>query len=393
MSVSKLQKIADQLNSSNIGYDQGQRWSFLDRKRRAINKGGECDCSSSCGAIAWLAGYPVDLTGTFWTGNFAAKLKAAGFDVIRFQKLDQVKAGDFLVGPGHVIFARTKGKWWSAENDERGKSSGGKAGNQTGRETRYRAPYQRSKGWAYIVRPLSTATLKRRILAAYKTRQLGTVKSTLKLLTTRASSDGPRWKAFMAQWAAWDRGMPLDYDPATASVPAAGHAFVVLGSALTAKGAVTEKYRRRLALAKLAADTHPASKIVLTGGAAKSGVTEAAAGKAWLTAAGLDPARVLIETKSASTVGNALHTLPVLTTNKVTSYTLVSDASHLRRASVLFAAARLKEETANNKALKLTACRPLAYNDYAPDPVKPEAPVDDPTLATVVGQVTQLLGL
>lgn len=40
--------------------------------------------------------------------------------------------GDFLLGPGHVVFCYTPTKWWSAENDERGKSTGGKAGDQTG---------------------------------------------------------------------------------------------------------------------------------------------------------------------------------------------------------------------------------------------------------------------
>jgi len=394
VTIARLQKVADTLDKSNIGYDQSNRWSFLDRKNRKIKAGAETDCSASCGAIAYLAGYPVDLTGTFWTGNFAQKLKATGlFEVIRFKKLSQVRAGDFVVGPGHVIFARTAGKWWSAENDERGKSHGGKAGDQTGRETRYRAPYLRSRGWAYIVRLITPKAFQRRILDAYAARKLGQVNDLLRLLTIRAPWDGPRWLNFMAAWTARDEGMPLSYDPAAPGVTPHGHAFVVLGSALTATGQLTEKFRRRLALAKLALDANPASQVIVTGGAPKAGVTEAAAGKAWLTAAGIDPARIITEDRSASTIGNATRTIPLMVAKGITDYTLVSDASHLRRATTLFAAARLGIETGNNKVLTLYAGVPLAFNDYAPNPVKPEQPVDDTTSKTVVAEVKALLAL
>lgn len=152
MTIAAMQTAADELAGANIGYDQAQRWSFF-RAGRIIS-GGETDCSASCGVIAKLGGYPVDLGGTFYTGNFASKLKAAGFSVLRFTGLNQVKPGDFLLTPGHhVIFVRDATRWWSAEFDERGKSAGGQAGNQNGRETRYRTPYLRPGGWTYIVRP------------------------------------------------------------------------------------------------------------------------------------------------------------------------------------------------------------------------------------------------
>lgn len=158
MSIERMHAIADLIDGADVGYDQGQRWSFLDLDSRAIVPGRETDCSASCGAIAWLAGYPVDLAGTFYTGNFAAKLKAAGFAVLSFGGLSQVRPGDFLLTPGaHVVYVRDASRWWSAEVDERGKSSGGQAGDQTGRECRYRAPYLRSGGWTYIVRPPDSA--------------------------------------------------------------------------------------------------------------------------------------------------------------------------------------------------------------------------------------------
>ena len=157
MTIAAMQAVADELAAADIGYDQGQRWSFL--KSGRIFRGGESDCSTSCGAIALLGGYPVDITGTFYTGNFADRLEAAGFSVLPFTRLAKVRPGDFLLTPGHhVVFVRDAQRWWSAEFDERGKATGGQAGNQNGQETRYRAPYLRPGGWSYIVRPPAEAT-------------------------------------------------------------------------------------------------------------------------------------------------------------------------------------------------------------------------------------------
>lgn len=152
--IARLVSVANQLNNSNVGYDQDQRWTFLDKANGKIIANKECDCSSSCGGIAWLAGFPVDISGTFYTGNFATKMAAAGFKKIAFTSLSQVGTGDFLVGPGHVIFCIAAGtKWWSAEADENGNASGGKAGDQTGKECYIRKPYMRADGWTYILRP------------------------------------------------------------------------------------------------------------------------------------------------------------------------------------------------------------------------------------------------
>ena len=57
--LQKMQDWSDILNMANVGYDKNDRWSFLDMKKRTIKWDKECDCSSSCGAIAWLAGYPI----------------------------------------------------------------------------------------------------------------------------------------------------------------------------------------------------------------------------------------------------------------------------------------------------------------------------------------------
>lgn len=150
--IAKMKQAADAIAKADEGYDQSQRWSCFDGKKVVPHK--ECDCSTCCGVIAKLGGYDVDLSGTFYTGNFAAKLKAAGFVILRYTSLAAVKAGDFLLKPGkHVEYAYTKDKFFSAHIDERGKASGGKAGDQTGREVGFRAAYDYPGGWEYIVRP------------------------------------------------------------------------------------------------------------------------------------------------------------------------------------------------------------------------------------------------
>lgn len=164
MTISKMHQIADELEASNIGYDQYERFSFLDKPNKAIIPNKEGDCSSTCGAIAWLGGYPVNLSDPFYTGNYKERLTQAGFKAIsvknksRDSLLSMLEPGDHLLGPGHVIYVRSNSSWWSAENDERGKSFGGKAGDQTGLEARFRAPYMRSRGWEWILRPPADET-------------------------------------------------------------------------------------------------------------------------------------------------------------------------------------------------------------------------------------------
>lgn len=112
------------------------------------------DCSSLSAGLAWLAGYDVDINGACWTGNISSLMKNAGWKVYKFTKISDVKAGDMVVAVGHhVVLALSKTEWLSAQADERGKSSGGKLGDQTGKEIVIREPYNRAGGWDYILRP------------------------------------------------------------------------------------------------------------------------------------------------------------------------------------------------------------------------------------------------
>ena len=404
MTIAAATKVARRLASGPYGYSQGARTSAYARNGKLGVAGlaakGDTDCSFSTGLVYVLGGLVDEdvLRGTFYTGNMASKLKASGMFTVTsvrgwsLAKLRKtLREGDSLVGPGHVVYCVGPNQVLSFENDERGRSTGGRVGDQTGQEGRIRSLYSRSRGWAYLIRPISGAALQRQILAAHRAGKH--VDDALRRYCLRAPWDGPRWTTFMALWEGWEQGMPLAYDPATLDVPDAGHAFVVLGSALSKSAEITEKFRRRLALAALALDANPGSVVLISGGAPKATITEAAAGRRWLIDAGIDPARILTEEKSASTIGNARYSVPILRAKGITSYTLVSDASHLRRASILFAAARLQIETGINRVIGLTPTAPLAFDDYAPAEVKPEGPIDATSRATITDEVSSLLGL
>ena len=91
----------DRLAALDIGYDQRERWSFYDRRTDTLitDRPTEADCSSLCSAIARMGGYNVDLSDPIYTGNFIAKLRDAGFQIITFMSLDQVQPGDFVLKP------------------------------------------------------------------------------------------------------------------------------------------------------------------------------------------------------------------------------------------------------------------------------------------------------
>lgn len=382
-----------QIDTYKTGYDQNAkgRWSVFNFLLGQIVRLKAVDCSAAYAGLCKMAGIPINVKGTCYSGNIAQLAKATGMiSVEPFRSLDQAQPGGALVAPGrHVVTVLDNGECLSPEVNELGKITGGKPGDQTGNEVRIRKLYVRSGGWKWVLNIIkSTVHLKRAIAAFAKG---GNFSVHLDRMSIIAPHDGPIAKVFFRTWAKISQGMALSYS--AASVLASEKlALVVLGTKLNEDGSLTKRYIRRLQLALDMGKANPAATVVVSGGKPYNGITEAAAGAKWLIANGLQN-MILLEESSASTVGNATKTIPLLIKYHFRQYILISDASHLRRASVDFLAATLKYEMAYNKSSELVSLKPLAVNDYGDKPVKTERPVDSVTHAAIAGEVLAVLDI
>lgn len=118
------------------GYDQAHRLGDPDY-----------DCSSFVAACLRSGGFPVEEDS--WTGNLYDQLIHCGFEPVS----GEPKAGDIYLTPGkHVVMAVSPTKIVHASINEKGKITGGKPGDQTGKEICTRSFYTPSYGWKYHLR-------------------------------------------------------------------------------------------------------------------------------------------------------------------------------------------------------------------------------------------------
>lgn len=120
------------------------------------------------------------------------------------------------------------------------------------------------------------------------------------------------------------------------NLPDKEHAFVVLGYALSDEGKMRETLLNRLQVAKKAALRYPHSKIIVTGGVPKNGVTEADVMFDWLVANGIDEKRIIKEAMATDTVENAIFSMEIVKNEQIKDVTLITSATHMRRALVVF---------------------------------------------------------
>jgi uncharacterized SAM-binding protein YcdF (DUF218 family) len=207
-------------------------------------------------------------------------------------------------------------------------------------------------------------------------------------LATRSSFEAGLWNTFLASWDTANSAQKLNYTTPK-GLPTKGHVFVVLGGSLTKSGKITTQLKNRLKVALAALAAYPKSRVLVSGGAPKNGHTEAAVMRAWLISNGIAASRITTEAKSSSTVGNAANSMTILkATSSVTSYTLISDASHIRRASVLFNAAALKLQLKAGKAWGIRQLANVAHKDK-----KITNPANDNTRAVISSNAAAVLGL
>ena len=120
------------------------------------------------------------------------------------------------------------------------------------------------------------------------------------------------------------------------------HVIVILGYALAANGRpkpiLIERMKQTLALYKL----NPQSNIIASGGMPHGGLTEAYVIKEWLKKHGVPAEKIIIEDSSKDSVGNAFYSTKLLEKMKAESVTIVTSASHIRRALAVFSVASEK---------------------------------------------------
>jgi uncharacterized SAM-binding protein YcdF (DUF218 family) len=204
----------------------------------------------------------------------------------------------------------------------------------------------------------------------------------LNALNSKSSFEAKQWRSFLASWDRTVTSQKLYYST-PANLPTSGHVFVVLGAG-------GEKLGRRVTLAKQSLDAYPNSKVLLSGGVPRdNGDTEADLMKASLLEQGIDASRILLERASSSTVGNAKNSMAILQSHpELTSYTLISDASHLRRATVLFLAASTKIQYDTGRSWPIRQLANLAYSDSTVT-----AAANTSTRTYIAANVASVLGL
>lgn len=118
------------------------------------------------------------------------------------------------------------------------------------------------------------------------------------------------------------------------------HLFVLLGYALNENGEMEETLENRLEHALDLLEKNPNSKIIVTGGVPQEGNTEAKVMNKWLIDHDIDEDRIIQEGNATDTIENALFSLrKAAELDFSNNITIISSASHVRRAEVLFTVA------------------------------------------------------
>ncbi|PTL39129.1 ElyC/SanA/YdcF family protein [Alkalicoccus saliphilus] len=119
-------------------------------------------------------------------------------------------------------------------------------------------------------------------------------------------------------------------------LPDENHAFVVLGYALSDEGEMEETLLERLKVAKEAAEQNPDSKLIVSGGVPRQGITEADVMHEWLIEEGIEEDRIIKEDMATDTVENGLFSMQIAEEEQIEDITMITSASHMRRALVIF---------------------------------------------------------
>ncbi|RAP30365.1 YdcF family protein [Brevibacillus laterosporus] len=185
-----------------------------------------------------------------------------------------------------------------------------------------------------------------------------------KAMATLQKLDPQQANAFQAKLQAADAYLTTELSTTVPqNLPQKDHAIIILGFALENDGSMKQPLIERLQAGLAIAKKYPNSKIIVTGGSAKNGVTEAEAMNKWLLEKGVDKNRIVLEKSASDTVENALCTTAILETMGITDATLVTNATHMRRALSGFQASSDHYARLMGKENKRTFTN-MVYMDY-----------------------------
>ena len=137
------QWMIDLANNPKHGYDQDNRW------------GPDYDCSSAVISAWQAAGVPVKSKGASYTGNMKSVFISCGFKDVRssinLSNGSGLKRGDVLLNTvTHTAMYIGNGQIVHDSINENGTTTGGKTGDQTGKEICIRSYY--NKNWDCVLR-------------------------------------------------------------------------------------------------------------------------------------------------------------------------------------------------------------------------------------------------
>ena len=137
------QWMIDLANNPKLGYDQDNRW------------GPDYDCSSAVISAWQAAGVPVKSKGASYTGNMKSVFISCGFKDVRsssnLSNGSGLKRGDVLLNTvTHTAMYIGNVQIVHASINENGTTTGGKTGDQTGKEICIRSYY--NKNWDCVLR-------------------------------------------------------------------------------------------------------------------------------------------------------------------------------------------------------------------------------------------------
>lgn len=147
--MSKIEKAVQQMEAwakdNSHGYDQIYRWG----------EKGDYDCSAAVIQACQNAGIPVKTGGATYTGNMLKVFLKNGFEVVTHEVNLETGAGlirgDVLLNTSHhTAMYCGNGKEVEASINEKGTATGGKPGDQTGREFLVRS--YRNYPWTHVLR-------------------------------------------------------------------------------------------------------------------------------------------------------------------------------------------------------------------------------------------------